>query len=343
VSGRYPSISVVVCSYADDRFDDLLACLESVRGQTLDPYDLVVVVDHNPPLLERLRRAAPDVVAIENSGPKGLSSARNTGVAVARGDVVAFLDDDAFAEPSWLERMAPHFEDERVAGVGGAILPHWSAGRPRWFPEEFDWVVGCTYRGLPVQVAPVRNLIGANMSFRREALAAAGGFALKLGRTGESPLGNNEDTELSIRVRRSIRGSALLYDPDARVRHRVPQARSTWGYYRRRCVAEGLAKAALSRMCGTEEGLSSEWAYVVRALPLGVLRGLRDTLTGDVSGSMRSLAICIGLLATTFGYATGRAQRADGRDPTHEDAAGTGSEPVSPSPPSLTHDRAVRS
>lgn len=340
--GRPPSISVVVCSYADDRFDDLLACVASVRTQTLEPLDLVVVVDHNPSLLDRLRHAVPDVVAVANRGPKGLSGARNTGTAASRGDIVAFLDDDAFAEPGWLERLAPHFQDELVAGVGGGIVPHWSSGRPRWFPEEFDWVVGCTYRGLPLHPAPVRNLIGANMSFRRAALLAAGGFALELGRTGESPLGNNEDTELSIRVRRSVPGSVLVYDPEARVRHRVPPARSTWRYFRRRCVAEGLAKAALSRMCGTEEGLSAEWAYVARTLPRGMVRGLGDVLAGDGGGAARSVAISVGLLATTAGYARGRAglPRRTGQ-PSPSAALAPAS--ASARSPSVAHDRMVGS
>lgn len=312
MSRREATVSVVVCSYADDRFDDLLACVASVRRQTLEPLELVVVVDHNPPLLDRLRDAAPDVLAVANRGPKGLSGARNTGVAVARGDVVAFLDDDASAECSWLEHLAAHFDDPRVAGVGGSVLPDWREGRPRWFPEEFDWVVGCTYRGLPLGAAPVRNLIGASMSFRRPALATVGGFALEMGRTGTSPLGNNEDTELSIRLRRSIRGSTLVYEPEARVRHIVPATRSTWRYFRQRCFAEGLAKAALTRMCGAGEGLSAERAYVTGVLPRGIARGLADLCTGDLAGGARSLAIAAGLLVTAAGYATGRA-RAPGR------------------------------
>ena len=115
------TVSVVICAYADERWDDLVAAVASVRAQTRPPLELVVVVDHNPTLVGRVRAAWPDVVAVENGGARGLSSARNTGVAAARGDVVAFLDDDAVAEPDWLERLLAPYADERVAPLRRGI------------------------------------------------------------------------------------------------------------------------------------------------------------------------------------------------------------------------------
>src|SRR5581483_12443163 len=100
--------------------------------------------------------------------------ARNTGVSVATGSVCAFLDDDAEAAPDWLAWLVKAYADKDVLGVGGAIEPAWQDRRPEWFPEEFDWVVGCSYRGMPVISADTRNLIGANMSFRRDVLVNVG-------------------------------------------------------------------------------------------------------------------------------------------------------------------------
>jgi GT2 family glycosyltransferase len=305
MTGGPRSVSVVICCYATERFPVLVAAVESVRWQTSPPAELAVVVDHNPELLERVRATAPDLLAIGNREPQGLSGARNTGIAATRGEVVAFLDDDAVAESDWLERLVAPYANPDVAGVGGAILPDWLTGRPTWFPHEFDWVVGCTYRGMPVRRAAVRNVIGANMSFRREVFAVAGGFALEMGRTGSYPLGN-DDTEFCIRARRRLPGRVLLYEPEARVWHSVPPHRANWRYFRTRCYAEGRAKAALTGVSGSAEGLSSELAYSVRVLPRGVARCIGGALGGDGAAAKQSLAIVAGLSITLGGYASGK-------------------------------------
>src|SRR6185312_4625824 len=142
-------------------------------------------------------------------------------------------DDDATAEPDWLDQLAAGYADPRVCGVGGAIVPAWSVDRPHWFPAEFDWVVGCTYRGMPRVAGPIRNLIGANMSFRREIFDAVGGFRSGSGRGGTLPVGC-EETEFCIRVLQRFPEAKLLYEPRARIFHQVPSHRGTWSYYVRR-------------------------------------------------------------------------------------------------------------
>jgi GT2 family glycosyltransferase len=300
------AISVVIPCFADERFGDVVECVAALRSQTLPPAEIVVVVDHNPTLLERLRAAVPGVRVIPNRELKGSSGARNTGIASTAGAIVAFFDDDAAPEPGCLELLAEHYDHARVAGVGGGVDPEWHSGRPQWFPAEFDWVVGCTYRGLPTRPAVLRNLLGANMSFRRDALEAAGGFSADMARRGRYPLGV-DDTELCIRVGRSAPGSVLVYAPEARVRHRVPRSRETWRYFLTRCFAEGRAKAALTKITGPGVSLSSERSYVVRVLPAGVVRGAVDAVTGgNRGGGRRALAIVAGLLVTSAGYASGR-------------------------------------
>src|SRR4029450_4861451 len=223
VAGVDLRFSVVICAYTERRWDDIVGAVASVRAQTRPPVRTVLVVDHNPSLLARARVAFPELVVVPNSGRRGLSGGRNTGVFHAIGDVVAFLDHPAWAQPEWLERLAAGYRNPSVVGVGGAATPVWPGQRPPWLPPEFDWVVGCTFLGMPTAPAPVRNLIGANMSFRRDALDTVGGFNDGLGRVGTRPLGC-EETELGIRLRQWRTEVELLYEPTAARRHRAPES-----------------------------------------------------------------------------------------------------------------------
>lgn len=300
---------MVICAYTERRWEDLSAAVQSALEQTERPLEVIVVCDHNGELLARVRAEMPSVLALANEERRGLSGARNTGVRAASGEIVAFLDDDATAAPDWLERLLEPYQDDRVMGVGGAVEPLWPSARPSLFPAEFDWVVGCSYRGLPTRRSPVRNPIGANMSLRREVFATVGGFLTDVGRVGTWPLGC-EETELCIRVRRRIPRSVIVYEPRARVRHRVTDERLRWRYFGARCYSEGLSKAVVARHAGSHDGLASERSYATRTLPRGVARGLADAaLRGDGAGLGRAGAIVAGLGITTLGYAVGRLGR----------------------------------
>lgn len=300
------TLSVIVRTYTEERWDYLVEAVDSLLVQTRTPDEVVLVVDHNPALLERVRRTFPTATTIA-SKTRGSSGAWNSGIDRASGDIIAFMDDDAVAESDWLETLIAPYEDDQVVGVGGTIEPNWLSGRPTWFPAEFQWVVGCTYRGTPETVAPVRNLIGCNMSFRRSALQKIGGFKEieGLGHMGGVPVGCDE-TELCIRLRQQTPGAVLLHEPAAIVHHKVPVSRSLFRYYRSRCTLEGQSKAMVSLLTGTQDGLSAESSYTLRVLPSGVLRGVVDTLHGDLSGIQRSGAIVIGLGTTTLSYVQAR-------------------------------------
>ncbi len=297
--------TVIICAYTDKRWDELQAAVASVQRQTTPPLEIIVVIDHNPALFERAHTVLPATV-IENTHTRGLSGARNSGIALAQGDWLAFMDEDAVAADDWLWWLEASFQDPDVMGVGGAILPHWQNGRPRWFPSEFDWVVGCTYRGMPQTTQPVRNLIGCNMSFRRQVFDSLGGFRDGIGRLGTLPYGC-EETEFCIRVQQRWRHARFLYEPEAHVHHLVPTQRATWAYFTSRCFAEGRSKAQVAQFVGAQAGLSSERTYTLRTLPAGITRGTSDAfLRRDFSGLGRAGAIIAGLATTIFGYATGR-------------------------------------
>jgi GT2 family glycosyltransferase len=265
------------------------------------PRELIVVIDHNPNLFHRLQQSRPALRVVQNPGARGDSGARSHGIALATGNVVAFMDDDASAERDWLARLLDCYTDSRVAGVGGWAGPDWETARPRWLPPEFDWVIGCTYLGMRTTPGPVRNFFGCNMSFRRDVFLRVGGFRDALGRVGSAPTGC-EETELCIRVLQDNPDNVLLYEPRARVHHQVPVSRTRWRYFRSRCWAEGRSKARMARFVGSTAALKTEWAYTLGALPRGVGRGVLDTLRGDPSGIARSGTIVAGLGLTTAGF-----------------------------------------
>ncbi|MFI6359956.1 glycosyltransferase [Streptomyces sp. NPDC050743] len=304
-----PDISVVICVYTEDRWEDILAAVSSVRAQSRPARETLLVVDHNETLLEQLTREYKEVEEVRvlaNAGPRGLSAGRNTGIAASHGEIIAFLDDDAMAERDWLKHFAEGYEDPRVMAVGGRTMPIWASGRrPAWFPEEFDWVVGCTYKGLPPGRARVRNVLGGNASFRRTAFEAAGGFATGIGRDGNKrPLGC-EETELCIRLTRARPDAILLIDDRAVIHHRVPEPREHFAYFRTRTYAEGLSKALVARSVGSDKGLESERRYTTRVLPAGVARGLRDALLTHPAGAGRAGAIVTGVALAAGGYVIG--------------------------------------
>jgi GT2 family glycosyltransferase len=299
------SVSVIICAHTERRWDDTLAAVSSVRSQSYPAKEIIVVVDHNKPLYNRLKSELPDVTVIENREQQGLSGGKNTGIAMASGQVVAFLDDDAVADTDWLKFMIASYEEDGVVGVGGRTLPKWDIKRPSWFPEEFDWVVGCTYVGMPRGRAPIRNVMGGNASFKREVFEEVGGFKTGIGRAqGKRPLGC-EETEFCIRLSQRLSGAVLFFDDRATIWHRVGQERHRFAYFRSRCYAEGLSKAMVTRAVGAADGLSSERQYAIRALTRGIVRGLAGAVRGDGAGLGRSAAIVAGLTSAVIGYGVG--------------------------------------
>jgi glucosyl-dolichyl phosphate glucuronosyltransferase len=299
------TVSVVVCVYTEERWPQIRLALTSLEEQTLRPTQVIVVADHNPPLAERIAALYPTIDVISNEYSRGLSGARNTGIEHSDGDVVAFLDDDARAEPRWLETVIASYADDSVLGVGGMVVPDWAPGeRPRWLPPEFLWVVGCSYRGLPDGKADIRNPIGANMSFRRSAFKLAGLFCPSIGRTAQSarPLGC-EETEFSIRLLEASGGGRIIHDPQAVVHHLVPRSRTTWRYFLTRCYAEGCSKAYVAQLSGAKAALSSERHYLLHALAPALRRDLEELFRSSRRDAVgRIAASVLGVSWTVAGY-----------------------------------------
>jgi glycosyltransferase involved in cell wall biosynthesis len=295
-------VSVIICTYTEDRWPLLKKSVASVEAQTSPPIEIIVCIDHNAGLLRRSEEyfgkgrpaGATPLVVLANKYDGRLGAARNTGAEHASGEVIAFLDDDAAASADWLERLIAPYDDERVGAVGGAPLPVFEADRPRWFPLEFDWIFGCAYRGLPLTRAPLEHLIGANMSARRSALRDVGGFHSD----------HEDDMDMSHRIAHSQH--VVLYEPRATVNHFVPATRTTWSYFWRKCYFVNRAKVEVFANMQEASSLRAELTFVTRTLTMGALAEIRHVIRGDLYGFVRVGAMIAGIALAGIGHLSGR-------------------------------------
>lgn len=261
---------MVISTYAMDRLGYVLGCIESLKKQTLLPMEIILVLDPDQNLIEFYKSHMRDDVKIVISKGYGLSKARNAGVKNAEGEVVAFIDDDAVADKDWLENLVENYDDPYVVGVGGVIKPIWKSSRPVWFPEELDWIVGCSYKGLPERKTIVRNPIGCNMSFRKNIFEKVGYFKADIGRFGKKLLAG-EEAEFSIRVVEKTSKSKIVYDPSVVVYHVVHKSRANLRYLLKRSFYEGLSKALVtSSKSNPLKALSTEDRYLKYLLKVAI-------------------------------------------------------------------------
>ncbi|MCS7121540.1 MAG: glycosyltransferase [Archaeoglobaceae archaeon] len=237
--------SVIISTYTTKRCKDLVRCLKSIKRQSIQPDEVIVVLDPSEKLLrfysKRLKRFNVKIILSQGFG---LSNARNTGIEVSKGEILVFIDDDAYAKRNWLEKLLKNFEDEKVWVVGGKVVPKFKMSRPKWFPKELDWIVGCSYKGMS-ESREVRNPLGANMAFKRSVFKEVGLFRTEIGRFGKLLLGS-EETELCIRLKKKFPDIKIVYEPSAVVYHKVSKERLSFTYVLKRAYYEGVSKAVIS-------------------------------------------------------------------------------------------------
>lgn len=301
-----PSVAVVIPTY--NRPDRVRDCLAHLEKQSVRP-DRVVVVDSSADTrTEQLVRALPAVVYARNPMGRGHTpESRALGVSLTKEEVVAFLDDDANAHPDWLANLVARYADPEVAGVGGSALNGISGERGDGIGSIGlllpDGRLTGFFAADPGKDVEVDHLLGANMSFRRTAIDAVGGF-----HGGYPGTCIREESDLALRLRKL--GRKLIYTPAAVVDH-LPGEYAKGKRFDRRYVfyahrnsvvllarVYGLRSAVLGRYVVT--ALREVLAEVRRGLSgvkhigrVGARQGLR-TLAGGLS---KALVITAGLVA----------------------------------------------
>lgn len=237
-----PKISVVICTYA--RYDVLRKAVKSLTTQTLSKDDFEILIIDNTPNAEtelgaEMKKELADISNLTYVFEKipGLSNARNVGYKLANSPYISYLDDDAIAEPQWLEEVLKGFETfNNVGVVGGRIAPIWEIPRPSWLGDALVGNVSVVDWGGELRLADETEwFAGANISFAKSVLEEAGGFSTNLGRKGAGQvLLSNEESELLDFVKRS--DYVEVYNPKASVDHLVEKKRLRREWFRRRAA-----------------------------------------------------------------------------------------------------------
>jgi len=298
------------------RWDQILLCLDGIGRQTRKPDEIILISDHADDVYNAfVEMNVGDVY--ENRLRRGVAGARNTGWQAAKGEIVAFLDDDAYPEEDWLEKLvAPIEENPNVAAAGGWIEPT-GDNVPAWYPTEFYWVFGCSWAGLSGRKT-LRNPIGASMAWRRSTLETVGGFTTEIGRARESLLSAEtsgaveattdrlfaglygcEETIAGMRAREA--GNIVFHAESSVAHHYVGTERVCLRYLLRRCWGEGISKEFVQHISG--QRLADESRHVFRILGSLARYSVRR-------GGWRSIGFSVvGLSWTTAGFLYGKARR----------------------------------
>lgn len=285
-----PHATVVVCTR--NRSAPLAEACEAALSLAA-PFDweLVIVDNASTDDTRDVARAIvarhPGRVRLVVESSLGLSAARNLGVRLARGEWIAFLDDDAVPAPGWLEAYDRALAEPATGGAGGPVEPDFRGALPDWFePVYLPYVSAWDRGGEPHLLFHNEYPRGANMAFRRDALARVGDFDVRLGRRGRS-LRSCEEIELCLRLERT--GLAVVYEPAARVRHRVEADRLTRGWMLARFAAQGFSEAIVDwkhfGVKGVRQGLARQREAVAHH---DRMRGGPDLLVAGHRAALRS-------------------------------------------------------
>jgi glycosyltransferase involved in cell wall biosynthesis len=234
-----PLISVVVCTY--NRSSLLETCLQSLVNQTLDKkaYEVVIVdnnsTDRTQEVAEQFTRAHGTFRVIRE-GRQGLSYARNRGWQEAKGDYVAYIDDDARAAPDWCEQIKIFFEKHPHAkGVGGPYQAYTPSSPPEWFPSDYgSWTLGDVTR-------PLGNgewINGTNMILAIGVLRELDGFHEKLGMQGEK-ISYGEEANCLIRLRE--KQHLVYFCPQIIVEHAILSYKFSLSWLFKSSYANGIS------------------------------------------------------------------------------------------------------
>ncbi|HEY7579144.1 MAG TPA: glycosyltransferase family 2 protein [Acetobacteraceae bacterium] len=300
---------ITVCICTRDRPDYVRDCLLGLQRQTAgDRFDILVVdsasAADNAARLEQIAAAFRNVRLLRIEQP-GISVARNAGAEAARGEYIAYIDDDAIAAPDWVERIAAAIgeADAPPALIGGRILPRWEAPLPAWWPPSLRGTLSIIehegrgeYRspGVPRGLEPY----GANMVVHVPTLLALGGFARDSGRDGGALL---SDEEVQLAWRLQAAGYSARYDSRIVVEHQIQAKRLTPAWLLSRLYWQGVSTVRTRRQLGLRGAVWRELPRRVAVALLFAPAGLLPRGDARLLACRWRLAYAAGFLCAALG------------------------------------------
>ncbi len=285
-----------------DRYDPFSQAVESVLAQTHDDIEVVLVVDGNENVFNRVCKDFDDreeVVLHCNNENQGVSYSRTKGAEIASSEIVAFIDDDATAESDWIEQLLVVYKKTGAIAVGGDVVPDWQTEKPDFFPAEFYWLVGCVEPGFAEDGEEVRNTYGSNISYQREQFLKLGGYDPNTGRKGDKHLQAHE-APVGIRLRNEF-GRGMIFTKDAIVHHKLFDYRSEFGWLVSRSFWQGYSKRVMDLLYPDAEDNKS--AYLEQLLTEFIPNRIKNLIRSpSMDQFLQLVVIFIFTAAVGFGY-----------------------------------------
>lgn len=299
---RSPLLSVVVVSYTEKRLRDLQELVQSIKRQSYPYVEIVLVIEKSNSLYSGIKGCAAPGITVFSPSPLGISKARNLGREYAKGDIIAFVDDDAVVFLGWADALVDVLIGrEDIIGLTGPAVPLWEDDSLSWFPEELYWIIGCSAWKHLRDMCDVDYAWGVNMAFKREAFDVSsftGDYtrgAHSLGKAG--PVG--DDREFSLTVRRKT-GKRIVYSSKVRVWHKVPRYKLSPNFLRRYAYWQGYSDAMFKHRLGaSRERLRVEY-HILRRL----LTNLWPSVLRDLLHGRREALKKIGMILSTVAWFT---------------------------------------
>ncbi len=316
---KKPLISIVITSYTMSRFKDVCELLDSIKGQSYSNLEVIFVAERSKELLEKVKEYGEKIGlqnfrVLWNDGEPGASASRNLGIKNAKGEIIAFTDDDVVLFPNWAEKMIETYNDDSIIGVTGPAYPLWEDPSMAWLPEELHWLISCTSWFNCNEVKGVRNVWLQNASFRREAFDEGRLLNVQLGPQDsvKSFKGRelkegiiSEEVEFSLVVREKTK-KCIVYNPNVKVKHKVPKERLKLSYIIRWSYWMGLSKYKLKELfpqINRGENLLNQEYQLLHDIFFKLIPAVLKTFLKKPAIAWRKLSVTfIVLFFVTLGY-----------------------------------------